>query len=230
MQRLMVQGKVERSPMQILRGIATNIGDYFTARSIRDKRKLTRLLGPEKADVIRGRLLEYEIHSSARAAGIAINTTTAMYTTIFLSGNLSLDSLAIGLIGAAGVVNAIDAFFSTSNTLEDLTEAFYRTSRDSTAENDTGHFYTEEGPSGEEVPFDEDVPGIGSNRISVVEAREILGIDSGATGNEIKKAYRKRALESHPDPKNNTGSGEKFQDVNEAYGVMKEYLNNPHQI
>ena len=47
---------------------------------------------------------------------------------------------------------------------------------------------------------------------------EILGIDRGADEDEIKRAFRKRALEVHPDK--NGGSHEEFIKVREAYECL----------
>jgi len=47
---------------------------------------------------------------------------------------------------------------------------------------------------------------------------EILGVDKNATEQEIKKAFRKKAHQYHPDKKN--GNEAKFKQVNEAYQVL----------
>ncbi|MFC1632842.1 molecular chaperone DnaJ [Patescibacteria group bacterium] len=47
---------------------------------------------------------------------------------------------------------------------------------------------------------------------------EILGVERGATDEEIKKAFRKKAHELHPDKPN--GDAEKFKKANEAYQVL----------
>jgi molecular chaperone DnaJ len=46
---------------------------------------------------------------------------------------------------------------------------------------------------------------------------ETLGVGEKATQEEIKKAYRKLAIEHHPDK---GGSEEKFKEIAEAYGVL----------
>ncbi len=47
---------------------------------------------------------------------------------------------------------------------------------------------------------------------------KILGVQKGASQEEIKKAFRKLAHEHHPDKGN--GSDEKFKEINEAYQVL----------
>lgn len=45
-----------------------------------------------------------------------------------------------------------------------------------------------------------------------------LGVSQDASPEEIKKAYRKRALETHPD--RNDGNDEEFKEVQEAYEIL----------
>ncbi|PJC01972.1 MAG: molecular chaperone DnaJ, partial [Candidatus Komeilibacteria bacterium CG_4_9_14_0_8_um_filter_36_9] len=47
---------------------------------------------------------------------------------------------------------------------------------------------------------------------------QILGVDKKATKDEIKKAFRKKAHEHHPDKGN--GNADKFKEINEAYQVL----------
>lgn len=51
---------------------------------------------------------------------------------------------------------------------------------------------------------------------------EILGVSKNATEAEIKKAYRKLALEFHPDRNKEAGAEEKFKEINEAYQVLSD--------
>jgi molecular chaperone DnaJ len=47
---------------------------------------------------------------------------------------------------------------------------------------------------------------------------EILGLQKGAPKDEVKKAFRKKAAQHHPDKK--TGDEEKYKEVTEAYSVL----------
>ena len=52
---------------------------------------------------------------------------------------------------------------------------------------------------------------------------EVLGLQKGATADEIKKAYRKLAKENHPDlHPGDKACEERFEEVNEAYEVLSD--------
>lgn len=52
---------------------------------------------------------------------------------------------------------------------------------------------------------------------------EVLGLQKGATDDEIKKAFRKMAMKYHPDRNpDNKEAEEKFKEVNEAYAVLSD--------
>jgi len=53
---------------------------------------------------------------------------------------------------------------------------------------------------------------------------DILGISKGASADELKKAYRKQALEWHPDKhKDNKEAAERrFKEINEAYQILSD--------
>ncbi|MCB9976447.1 MAG: molecular chaperone DnaJ [Rhodospirillales bacterium] len=52
---------------------------------------------------------------------------------------------------------------------------------------------------------------------------KILGVEKDASSEDIKKAYRKLAMQHHPDRnKDNPKAEEKFKEVNQAYDVLKD--------
>jgi len=51
---------------------------------------------------------------------------------------------------------------------------------------------------------------------------EILGVKRNATEEEIKKAYRKLALQYHPDRNKSKDAEEKFKTISEAYAVLSD--------
>lgn len=55
---------------------------------------------------------------------------------------------------------------------------------------------------------------------------KILGVQKSASQDEIKKAFRKLALEHHPDK--NGGKDEKFKEINQAYSVLSDAKKRQH--
>lgn len=51
---------------------------------------------------------------------------------------------------------------------------------------------------------------------------QILGVDRGASQDEIKRAYRKLARKYHPDVSRETDAEERIKEVNEAYEVLRD--------
>ena len=49
---------------------------------------------------------------------------------------------------------------------------------------------------------------------------DILGVSKSASAEELKKAYRKQALQWHPDRNKSADAAEKFKEINEAYEVL----------
>ena len=51
---------------------------------------------------------------------------------------------------------------------------------------------------------------------------EVLGLARSATGDEIKRAFRKLAMEFHPDRNAEAGAEARFKEINEAYEVLSD--------
>ena len=52
---------------------------------------------------------------------------------------------------------------------------------------------------------------------------DVLGVERGATEADIKKAFRKKAMEHHPDRNQHDPKSEaRFKEVNEAYDVLRD--------
>ena len=51
---------------------------------------------------------------------------------------------------------------------------------------------------------------------------EIIGVGRDASDEEIKRAFRKLALEYHPDRNRKVGAEERFKEINEAYQVLSD--------
>jgi molecular chaperone DnaJ len=49
---------------------------------------------------------------------------------------------------------------------------------------------------------------------------EVLGVAKGASDDELKKAFRRKAIKHHPDKEG--GDEDKFKEINEAYEVLKD--------
>ena len=55
-----------------------------------------------------------------------------------------------------------------------------------------------------------------------VDYYETLGVDRGANEEDIRRAFRRKAMEFHPDRNKTPGAEDKFKEINEAYQVLSD--------
>ncbi len=55
-----------------------------------------------------------------------------------------------------------------------------------------------------------------------VDYYETLGVDRGANEEEIRRAFRRKAMEFHPDRNKTPGAEDTFKEINEAYQVLSD--------
>ncbi len=58
----------------------------------------------------------------------------------------------------------------------------------------------------------------------IQEALKTLNLSSLVSLNDIKKRYRELSKKFHPDL--NSQNGQKFREINEAYKILKDYIEN----
>ena len=51
---------------------------------------------------------------------------------------------------------------------------------------------------------------------------QVLGVSRSASDEDIKRAFRKLAMEYHPDRNKDSSAGERFKEINEAYQVLSD--------
>ena len=61
--------------------------------------------------------------------------------------------------------------------------------------------------------------------LNTYQALKTLNVKSGSSFDEIKEAYRKLALEYHPDKNTDQKDGKEFKKVTEAYNILKKNHN-----
>ena len=54
------------------------------------------------------------------------------------------------------------------------------------------------------------------------EYYDILGVSRDASDNDIKKAFRRKARELHPDVNKAPDAEERFKELNEAYDILSD--------
>ena len=61
--------------------------------------------------------------------------------------------------------------------------------------------------------------------MTLKECYQLLGVESSATLEDVKRAYRRRAFELHPDLNPHLAdAGRQFQQLNEAYVILSRLI------
>src|SRR5574337_1382638 len=62
----------------------------------------------------------------------------------------------------------------------------------------------------------------GQHSVEFKDYYQVLGVDRGASDDEVKKAYRKLARKHHPDLNPSKDAQSRMQEINEAYEVLHD--------
>jgi len=138
-------------------------------------------------------------------------------------------------------LHAIGEPFVENADLDGYTTAFYLPQRDVAVTFDPRVFFGLEGAStfvvlcedempvgqlGRRFPFEVDDPERTRSRptvdASITNAFQKLGLEAGASQDEVRNAYRSQVKEAHPD---RGGTEAEFKQLREAYTTAKEYAN-----
>ena len=136
-------------------------------------------------------------------------------------------------------LNAIGEEFVENAEIQEYTVAFYLPDRDVVVTFDPRVFFgLEAAPTyvvlcedempiaqlGRRLPFEVDEPEQSQRQgpvdRSVTNAFDELGLDAGASADEVRSAYRSLAKEAHPD---RGGTEAEFKQLQDAYTTAKEY-------
>jgi molecular chaperone DnaJ len=63
---------------------------------------------------------------------------------------------------------------------------------------------------------------VGGFQMAKLDYYEVLGVPRSESEENIRRAFRKKAMEYHPDRNKNPEAEEKFKDINEAYHVLSD--------
>lgn len=63
--------------------------------------------------------------------------------------------------------------------------------------------------------------------MNIQEACQLLDVPIGSSTEDVKKAFKKKAMEYHPDRNKSEGAEAKFKKINEAYQLLEKHGTNP---
>lgn len=195
--------------------IGQDLLDYLSFRSIREKKQLIKLFEKETGSKAGSMIMDVYAHGIMRLFALLGAGTSVGINYLDPKAPLRMQ---LTMAGVSAAYFGMDYMMSKIHTLDTLTARLYNSSKGFRfGSSPYYHSHTDN------TRYEETVPRIESKTLSAEEARTILGVNRQSSYRDIKRAYRRIALKTHPDiVKDNPASTEKFRKASEAYGLLEE--------
>lgn len=95
---------------------------------------------------------------------------------------------------------------------------------------DTGDEEVDDDETEEDARFIDDSGGAAATEADMAAARQLLGVQRGASADEVTREFRKRAKETHPDKDASQGADRRFTDLIEARDLLQSQSNKKRRV